>query len=124
MGNEGTPPDEGGDEKNIFAKELAPPPSIWLRKGTWLALVFVAMVGVFIWLQGGEDRALSALSPTQREALFRETFEEFRLLCLPDGGATRFPKRCARHADFLVRFSECDDACRREVEPFLPRPSR
>ncbi|RKG96673.1 hypothetical protein [Corallococcus carmarthensis] len=124
MGNEGTPPDEGGDEKNIFAKELAPPPSIWLRKGTWLALVFVAMVGVFIWLQGGENRALSAMSPSQREALFSETRDEFRLLCLVDGGASRWPKKCARQADFLVRFPECDDACRREVEPFLPRPSR
>ena len=124
MGNEGTPPDEGGQDKNIFAKELAPPPSIWLRKGTWLALVFVSMVAVFIWLQGGENRALDAMSPSQREALFADIHDEFRLLCLADGGASRWPKKCAKHAEFLVRFSECDDTCRREVEPFLPRPTR
>jgi cytochrome b pre-mRNA-processing protein 3 len=124
MGNEGTPPDTGGDDKNIFAKELAPPPSLWMRKGTWLGLVFVAMVGVFVWLQGGEDRALSAMSPSQREALFTETLDEFRVLCLADGGGSRWPKKCNRHADFLVRFSECDDTCRREVDPFLTKPTR
>lgn len=123
MGNEGTPPDEGGDEKNIFAKELAPPPSIWLRKGTWLGLVFLMLVGAFVWLQGGENRALEAMSPSQREALFADTYDEFRLLCLVDGGASRWPKKCARQAEFLARFSECDDTCRAEVAPFLP-PSR
>lgn len=124
MGNDGTPPEEGGEDSNIFAKELAPPPDRWLRRGTWLGVLLLVLVGVFLWLQGGENRALQALSPSQREALFQETQEEFRLLCLPDGGATRFPKKCARHADFLIRFSECDDVCRREVEPFVTKPTR
>ncbi|WP_223640040.1 hypothetical protein [Corallococcus sp. EGB] len=124
MGNEGTPPENGGDDKNIFSKELAPPPSIWLRKGTWLGLVFLMLVGAFIWLQGGENRALEAMSPSQREALFADTRDEFRLLCLADGGASRWPRKCAKQAEFLSHFPECDDACRAEVGPFVPHPER
>ncbi|MBN8473157.1 hypothetical protein JYJ95_42210 [Corallococcus exiguus] len=124
MSNEGTPPDEGARRRTSSRRNWSHRPAIWLRKGTWLALVFISMVGVFIWLQGGENRALDAMSPSQREALSRTPRDEFRLLCLADGGASRWPKKCANHAAFLVRFSECDDTCRREVEPFLPHPTR
>lgn len=124
MRNDGTPPGDGGED-NIFAKELAPAPDRWLRRGTWIGVVLLLLVGVFFWLQGGENRALNALAPSQRQALFQETHDEFQELCLlTDGGTTRFPKRCAQHADFLVRFPECDDACKQELQPFLKRPTR
>ncbi|RKH03315.1 hypothetical protein D7V97_26685 [Corallococcus sp. CA053C] len=125
MRNDGTPPGEEGGEDNIFAKELATPPGRWVRRGTWIGIVLMVLLGVFLWLQGGENRALNAMSPSQRQALFQETRDEFQELCLlPDGGTTRFPKRCAQHADFLVRFPECDDACKQEAQPFLKRPTR
>ncbi|MBE4750496.1 hypothetical protein G4177_20205 [Corallococcus sp. ZKHCc1 1396] len=123
MRNDGTPPDEGGED-NIFAKELAPAPDRWVRRGTWISIVLLVLVGVFMWLQGGEDRALNAMSPSQRQALFRETRDEFEELCLPDGGGSRYPRKCAQLAEFLTHFSECDSACLGQVQPFRkpPRP--
>ena len=122
MRNDGTPPGDGGED-NIFAKELAPAPDRWLRRGTWIGAILLLFIGVFLWLQGGENRALNALAPSQRQVLFQETRDEFQELCLLlDGGTTRFPKRCAKHADFLARFNECDDVCKRELQPFLSAP--
>ncbi|RYZ36406.1 MAG: hypothetical protein EOO71_31950 [Myxococcaceae bacterium] len=123
MRNDGTPPEDGGED-NIFAKELTPAPDRWVRRGTWIGIVLLMLVGVFLWLQGGENRALNAMSPSQRQALFRETRDEFEELCLPDGGGTRFPRKCGQLADFITNFSECDAACRAEIEPFRKHPTR
>jgi hypothetical protein len=83
---------------------------------------------VWLYLQGGENRALNAMSPAQRAALFQETRDSIRLMCLSDAGVKSVKKglqaRCAQQADFLNRFPECDAACKQEIEPFLPAATR
>lgn len=110
---------EEGEEQNIFTRDRPPTRNQKrVRQAVVLAGVVVVLALVWGYLQGGENRALNALSPAQREALFQETRDSFRLLCLADAGP-RLPLRCQKQAEFLLRFSECDEACRQELAPAL-----
>ncbi|QSQ21252.1 hypothetical protein JY651_39670 [Pyxidicoccus parkwayensis] len=123
----GPPPGDGGDD-NIFTRDR--PPSAGerrVRQAVVLGVVLLFLLGVWLYLQGGENRALNAMSPAQREALFQETRDSIRLMCMSDAGVKKkaaFAERCARQADFLNRFPECDAACKQEIAPFLPEPTR
>jgi hypothetical protein len=120
-----SPPGGDGGGSNIFSRDLEPEQGGKSRKMIILLLgsVLVVMLGVWLWLQGDEDRALKAMAPAQRQVLFQETQASFRTLCLSDAGP-HFQPRCQQQAVFLHRFSECDDACRQELAAFLPRPTR
>ncbi|MCP3063264.1 hypothetical protein LXT21_31250 [Myxococcus sp. K38C18041901] len=113
-----------GEEENIFTRDRAPTRSQKrVRQAVTLGIVLLVLAGVWAYLQGGENRALNALSPAQREALFQETFDDIRLLCMGDGGP-KLVKRCQKQAEFLTRFSECDEACRQELAPLLRQAVR
>jgi cytochrome b pre-mRNA-processing protein 3 len=119
----GPPPGDGGEEENIFTRDR--PPSGGekrVRQVVVLAVVLAVLGMVWAYLQGGENRALNAMAPVQRAALFQETLDEIRLTCLTDAGVKpggRLEKRCQKQAEFLTRFTECDAACRQEIAPFL-----
>ena len=121
----GSPPGDGGED-NIFSRDLAPPSGDRrLRQALVLGVVLLLLGTVWLYLQGGENRALNAMSPAQRAAFYKETWDEVRLVCLTDAGVKRgFEKRCQQHADFLTQFPECDEACRRELAPVLRRAVR
>jgi cytochrome b pre-mRNA-processing protein 3 len=122
----GGPPPEDGGEDNIFTRDR--PPSSGekrVRQLVVLAVVLLVLGAVWLYLQGGENRALNALSPAQRAALFQETRDSIRLMCLSDAGVKKaFKGRCAQQADFLARFPECDAACQQEIAPFIPEATR
>ncbi|WIG94259.1 hypothetical protein [Myxococcus sp. SDU36] len=116
----GGPPPEDGEEENVFSRARGPSPAeMRNRKLVLVGLGLLLLGAVCLYLLGGENRALKALSPAQRASLFQETRESFRELCTGDAGTTRFPKRCARMADFLTRFTECDEPCQQEIAPAL-----
>ncbi|WP_171817855.1 hypothetical protein [Pyxidicoccus fallax] len=121
----GSPPGDGGGEDNIFSRDLAPPSGDKrLRQALVLGVVLLLLGTVWLYLQGGENRALNAMSPAQRGAFFQETRDSIRESCLTDAGVKRgFEKRCQKQAEFLTRFPECDEACRREIAPVLPAPA-
>ncbi|ATB44611.1 hypothetical protein [Corallococcus macrosporus] len=120
----GTPPGDG-EEENVFSRARGPSPEEQrTRKAVLLGLVLLLLVSVWLYVRGGENRALNALSPMQRASLFQETRDSFREMCTGDAGTRRFPKRCAQMAEFLTRFTECDAPCREEIAPALPPPSR
>ncbi|AEI63490.1 hypothetical protein [Corallococcus macrosporus] len=120
----GSPPGDG-EEENVFSRARGPSPEEKrTRKAVLLGLVLLLLVSVWLYVRGGENRALNALSPMQRASLFQETRDSFREMCTGDAGTSRFPKRCAKMAEFLTRFTECDAPCREEIAPALPPPSR
>ncbi|WP_426734150.1 hypothetical protein [Myxococcus faecalis] len=113
-----------GEEENIFTRDRAPTRSQKrVRQTVTLGIVVLVLAGVWAYLQGGENRALNALAPAQREALFQETRDDFRLLCMGDAGP-KLLNRCQKQAEFLMRFSECDEACRQELAPMLRKAVR
>lgn len=122
----GGPPRGDGGEDNIFTRDR--PPSAGekrVRRAMVIGVVLLMLGATWLYLQGGENRALNAMSPVQRAALFQETRDSLGLMCLSDAGVKKaFQARCARQADFLARFPECDEACRREIAPFLPKATR
>ncbi|WP_434346700.1 hypothetical protein ACN6A1_35850 [Myxococcus virescens] len=121
----GGPPPEDGEEENVFSRARGPSlAEKRTRKAVLVGLVLLLLGGVWLYLQGGENRALNALSPAQRASLFQETRDSFREMCMGDAGTSRFPKRCAQMADFLTRFTECDTTCQQEIAPALHRSVR
>ncbi|NVJ23861.1 MULTISPECIES: hypothetical protein [Myxococcus] len=110
--------DEGAED-NIFTRDRPPTRNQKrVRQAVTLGVVLAVLAVVWGYLQGGENRAINAMSPAQREALFQETRDSFHLMCLGDAGP-RLLQRCQKQAEFILRFSECDEACRQELEPVL-----
>lgn len=119
----GSPPGDGGDD-NIFTRDRPPSPGEKrVRQAVMVAIALGLVSMVWLYLQGGENRALNAMAPAQREAFYQETREDLRLTCLTDAGVKRrVEQRCRKLADFLARFPECDEACKREIA-LVPLPA-
>lgn len=94
----------------------------WGLRGPFLAgTLLISTVVILALRQDPERRALDAMSNADRAALFQRTRANVRALCAKDMG---FGEHCVEEARFLARFPECDGACRAEIEPVLPGPTR
>lgn len=114
---------EGADTPGggLFSRDLAPEPRRpGLRRGVVLGAIALAAVGMWLWMQGSEGGALRAMSPVQREALYQETWRDHRARCLGDAEFRDTPAQCQQRATFLLRFPQCDEACRAALAPSLP----
>jgi len=103
----------------------SPPPAHSPAVSLWAVLfVIVLALGSFFAVRClGERRLLADLPPTQRAALLRSELEAFRLRCAPEV-AHRSDLDCRARARRVLRFSECDEACRAAVELYAPAASR
>lgn len=118
---EGTPP----GEDNVFSRYSEPEQgTTWKRQAliVGLLLLFV-FTGVWFWIHSSEERSIAAMAPAQRAALFQSMQASFREHCI-DGKDPGAEVQCHHQAERLLRFPECDDACRGEVAPVLRRTSR
>jgi cytochrome b pre-mRNA-processing protein 3 len=117
---EGDEAPEGG----LFSRDLAPPPSgsRWRR---WAVLGAIALgsLGVWLWVHSSEGGAIRAMSPAQQAALYAETWKDQRVKCLAAEGRIDTEARCRQRAEYLLLFPQCDEACRAELAPLLPRPT-
>jgi hypothetical protein len=113
---DGTEPSGGG----LFSRERAPPPrSPWWRRALVLGVVAVVSLGVWVWVHGSTEGAIRAMSPAQQEALYKEAWADQRAHCLAAAGPIEPASRCRQRAGFLLRFPQCDEACRAELAPSL-----
>jgi hypothetical protein len=60
------------------------------------------------------------MSPAQREALFKETWKDYRMRCPNTAERADPPERCQQRAEFLRLFPQCDEACRALLAPAVP----
>lgn len=114
--------DSAGDR--LFSRELAPSPR-GLGRGLRLVVmgaVALGALGVWVWVHGSEEGALLAMSPAQRTVLFQEAWEDQRTRCLGGEGPRDTESRCRQRAEYLLRFPQCDEACRAELAPSLQGP--
>ena len=119
---QGTPP---GDD-NVFSRYAEPDSgtgATWKRQALLVGLVlFLVLSGVWLYLNGSDERAIASMSPSQRATLFQETRDAFRGNCVTNPSPAA-EARCHKQAEFLLNFPECDVACRGEVNPVLRRTS-
>lgn len=116
----GTTTDSVDSTKGLFSRDLAPEPrKPWVTRAVVLGAIAAVGLGLWLWMQGSKDGALRAMSPVQREALFKETWKDYRLRCTgaPEHSDSRAV--CQQRAEFLLRFPQCDEACRAQVAPSL-----
>lgn len=105
--------------------ELTPEQSKRVFRGAWVVLALLAVVllaGLF-WMQGGEQRAIDAMEPGKRSAVFQQGYASFESLCREDPGGA-LTSDCRRQARFLRQFPECGSACHERLSPYLPRWTR
>ncbi|ADO68032.1 hypothetical protein [Stigmatella aurantiaca] len=109
----------------LFSRELEQTPErSGRRRGLVVGAILLVLLGLWLWMQGSEGGALRALSPVQRQALYQETWRDQRARCLVGEAERRdTPAQCQHRAEFLLRFPQCDVACRAELAPsFSPTP--
>jgi len=73
------------------------------------------------WGSRGEAQP-EQLSEAQRRALFERTRADLEL-CATTAG-TALGDHCAHQAELIVRFSECDEACRELAQSWQKGPTR
>lgn len=89
----------------------------WRR---WLARLCGALLllGALVLLARAltaEQRAIEQMGPQARAALFQETWESFRAVCLPQV-TSGLGDRCQQEAQFLLKFPECTGTCREQLD--------
>jgi hypothetical protein len=96
-----------------------------LRRPASLLLVALLIIGVLLVLAralSSEQRALEKMDPQTRAALFQETWQGFQTLCQPQPAAG-LASRCQEQAQFLLKFPECNAACRGQLTTVM-HPTR
>ncbi len=98
------------------------------RRWILLALVVAIAAAVASWSMFGnknESRAIEQMAPSERAALYEQTFALTRTLCEQARRADALRGRCASTAELLLELPECDDGCREFAAQYVPRaPSR
>jgi len=86
------------------------------------AMLMLAAAGTFL-LGDDEEREIRALPAEQRRALYQRTVENLKTICDPAPGRS-VREFCRNQASLALKFSECDDDCRRTARRHLslPRP--
>jgi cytochrome b pre-mRNA-processing protein 3 len=104
----------------LFSRDLAPEPrKPWLIRAAVVGFVALGCLGVWLWVHNSEGGALRALSPAQREALFKESWKDYRMKCPTHAERVDTPERCRQRAEFLMLFPQCDQACQTALAPAL-----
>lgn len=100
-----------------LSREPQPQGRAWLRRPASLllgALLIIAVLGVLARALSSEQRALEKMDTQTRAALFQETWQGFKTLCQPQP-APGLSSRCQEQAQFLLKFPDCDAACRDQL---------
>lgn len=82
----------------------------------WGALAIVVLLILWLRVLTAEQRAINNMEPQARAKLFQETWQGVQALCRSQTDSALAP-RCRQEAQFLLKFPECDESCRRFLEP-------
>jgi hypothetical protein len=90
------------------------------------AVLVVLLALLWLWSQriAEQDRALEQLPAAERRALYERTLHTLERSCAPRTRPAGLDDYCRQQAEFIVRFPECDQACRTVAEQFQKKPTR
>lgn len=87
-----------------------------------LAVLLAALLLASFWsVSQSRRRAVEALVPGRRAALFEQALASARAVCAAGPG---LHDECVRQSEFLLEFPECREACRAFANAQLRPPSR
>ncbi len=92
-----------------------------------IRLLLAAAVAVGVWMAALSvherrlDRAITALPPTMQHEMYRRTYEELATVCSTQPG---LDDHCRDEAELIVRFPQCDGACRTLARRFSPAATK
>ncbi len=90
-----------------------------IRRRILLALGLIALALYWVWSATGQRRAIRALAPEQRAALYQSTRRALETACAsPDPSLDEY---CQTQARLLLDLPECDAACREFATQQLAR---
>jgi hypothetical protein len=94
------------------------------RSVGWIGLGLV-LIGLTWWFvrRDQERSGLLELPAQQRATVYSETLEAFRAACSP-ASPKALTEHCRRQAEFLMKFPDCDDECRRLTAAAQQVPTR
>jgi hypothetical protein len=87
------------------------------------ALFLIAMYALSVF-RGPERRAIGELPEAERKALFERTLKTLKTTCAPETRPAGLNEHCARQADLIVKFPECDADCAAVANASRPPPTR
>jgi hypothetical protein len=89
------------------------------------ALVVISVVvGIWIWTQGAQKRAISRLPADERAEIYRREIETLHRLCGRGPRSDALKEECERRATFVLEFPECDPNCKALARSHLPSATR
>jgi cytochrome b pre-mRNA-processing protein 3 len=87
-------------------------------------IIGIGLLAVWAWSRGAEQRAIEKLPAEVRHALYSREMENFRTICGQGRRTDDLESRCEQQAQFIVKFSECDDDCQTLAKLHLISPAR
>lgn len=88
-----------------------------------VVLALLVLLAAVLWMLGAEQRAIDAMEPGKRAAVFQQSYASFDALCRDDPGGA-LTSDCRQQARFLRQFPECGPGCHERLAPYLPRWTR
>ena len=114
-----------------MARAMQPPKGMgWsegrLRRLLWggALIVGIALLAIWAWNRGAEQRALERLPAEVRHALYSRELANFRTICGQGRRTDDLEPRCEEQAEYLVKFSDCDADCQTLAKMHLISPAR
>ena len=91
-----------------------------------VALAGAILAALAVWSRSGgeETRALEQLSAAERRALYERTLHTLQSTCAPQTRPAGLTGYCREQAEFIERFPECDQTCRKLAQRNREKPSR
>jgi cytochrome b pre-mRNA-processing protein 3 len=97
------------------------------RSRSLVALAASGIAGLLLlWLfaQGGEQRALLQLPEADRAVLYQHTIDNLKRVCDPSARPSGLDEYCKQQAEFVLMFPECDAGCQALAKAHQGQPTR
>jgi hypothetical protein len=89
-----------------------------------LGAIVVAVLAFWMWKTTEETRAIRHLPAAERQTLYDRTLRTLQSPCRPGDDSRGLRGFCVDQAKFILKFPECDAACRTIASEYLRNPAR
>lgn len=88
-----------------------------------VGVVLLVMAGATVLNDWNAQQELARMPDDARRALYMRVHDALHSAC-PHAQGEKLREYCRDQAEFLSRFSECDDSCQRLCKQYAPQPTK